>query len=113
MFSLSHFGHSKVEPMTLKEIKLVYIEFKKHDSQKIMGNHMASCNLKIYEHEDSPHDDIFRGERSYREVLSQFQTLAPDQLVEFYNFQRHRRNGLPKVLQGEIPKPPATQEIEA
>jgi hypothetical protein len=33
-------------------------------------------------------------------------------LVQFYNFQRHRRNSLPKVLQGEIPTPPATQEIE-
>jgi hypothetical protein len=68
--------------------------------------------LKRYEHEESPQDEIFRGARSYQEVLSRVQTLAPDQLVEFYNFQRHRRNSLPKVLQGETPTPPATQEIE-
>jgi len=50
--------------------------------------------------------------RSYQEVLSQFQTLAPGQLVEFHNFQSHRRNSLPKVLQGETSTPRATQEIE-
>jgi hypothetical protein len=44
-------------------------------------------------------------------VLSRVQTLAPDKLAEFYNFQRHRRNSLPKVLQGEAPTSPATQEI--
>jgi hypothetical protein len=112
MFSLLDFGHSKVEAAALEEIKLVNIEFKKHDPQKIVGNHMALYNLKRYEHEDSPQDDIFRGARSYQEVLSRVQTLAPDKLVEFYNFQRHRRNGLPKVLQGETPTPPATQKIE-
>jgi hypothetical protein len=53
-FSLLDFGHSKVEVVTLEEIKLVNIEFKKHDPQKVMGNHMASYNLKRYEHEDSP-----------------------------------------------------------
>jgi hypothetical protein len=68
--SLSYFGHSKVEVVALGEIKLVDIELKKHDPQKIVGNHMASCNLKRYEHEYSPHDDIFRGVRSYQEVLS-------------------------------------------
>jgi len=57
--------------MTLEEMKLVDIEFKKHDPHKVVGNHMESCGLKRYEHEDSPHDDIFRGERSYSEFLSQ------------------------------------------
>ena len=71
---------------------------------------MASCNLKRYEHEDSPHDDIFRGARSYQEVLSRVQTLALEKLAEFYNFQRHRRNILPKVLQRETLTTPATQE---
>jgi hypothetical protein len=33
-------------------------------------------------------------------------------MAEFYNFQKHRRNGLPKVLQGETPTPPATQQME-
>jgi hypothetical protein len=56
---LSYFGHSKVEVTALEEIKLVNIEFKKQDPQKIIGNHMALYNLKRYEHEDSPHDDIF------------------------------------------------------
>jgi hypothetical protein len=59
MFSLLYFSHSKVEAATLEEIKLVNIEFKKHDPQKIVGNHTALYNLKIYEHEDSPQDDIF------------------------------------------------------
>ena len=58
-FSLLDFGHSKVEVATLEEIKLVNIEFKKNNLQKVLGNHMASCNLKRYEHEDSPQDEIF------------------------------------------------------
>jgi hypothetical protein len=45
-------------------------------------------------------------------VLSRVQTLAPNKFVEFYNFQRHQRNSLPKVLQGEIQTPSSTQEIE-
>jgi hypothetical protein len=111
-FTLLDFGHSKVEATALEDIKLVNIEFKKHDPQRIVGNHMALSNLKIYEHEYSPQDEIFRGVRSYQEVLSRVQTLAPDKLAEFHNFQRHRRNGLPKVLQGETPTPPATQKVE-
>jgi hypothetical protein len=71
MFSLLDFGHSKVEAAALEDIKLVNIEFKKHDPQKIVGNHMALYNLKRYEHEDSPQDEIFRGARSYQEVLSE------------------------------------------
>jgi hypothetical protein len=59
MFSLLDFGHSKVEAATLEDIKLINIEFKKHDPQKIMGNHMALYKLKRCEHEDSPHDEIF------------------------------------------------------
>jgi hypothetical protein len=58
-FSLLDFSHSKVEVAALEEIKFVNIEFKKHDPQRVMGNHMASCNLKKYEHEDSPHDKMF------------------------------------------------------
>jgi hypothetical protein len=48
-----------VEVAALGDIKLVDIKFKKNDPQKIVGNHMASCNLKRYEHEDSPQDEIF------------------------------------------------------
>jgi hypothetical protein len=58
-FSLLDFDHSKVEVATLGEIKLVDMEFKKHNPQKIIGNHMASYNLKRYEHEDSSRDEIF------------------------------------------------------
>jgi hypothetical protein len=89
MFSLLDFGHSKVEAVALRDINLVNIEFKKHDPRKIVGKHMDLYNLKIYKHEDSPWDGIFRGERSYQEVLSRVQIMAPDKLVEFYNFQRH------------------------
>jgi hypothetical protein len=89
MFSLLDFGHSKVEVATLEDIKLVNIEFKKHDPQKIIGNHMALYNLKRYEHEDSPLDEIFRGESSYQELLSRVKTLSSDKLAEFYNIQRH------------------------
>jgi hypothetical protein len=44
-------------------------------------------------------------------VLSRVQTLAPNELAELHNFQRHRRNSLPKVLQGEVPTSPATHEV--
>jgi hypothetical protein len=49
-FSLLDFGHSKIEAATLKDIKLVNIELKKHYPQNIMGNHMALYNLKRYGH---------------------------------------------------------------
>jgi hypothetical protein len=98
MFSLLDFGHSKVEVAALEEIKLVNIEFKKHNPMKIVGNHIILYNLKIYEHEDSPQDEVFQRERSYQEVLSRVQALAPEKLAKFYNFQKHPRNSLPKVL---------------
>jgi hypothetical protein len=53
-FSLLDFGHSNVEVAALEEIKLVNIEFKKHEPLKIVGNHMDLYNLNKYEHEDSP-----------------------------------------------------------
>jgi hypothetical protein len=33
-------------------------------------------------------------------------------MAEFYNFQKHRRSGLPKVLQGKSLKSPDTQQAE-
>jgi len=33
-------------------------------------------------------------------------------MAKFYNFQKHQRNGLPKVLQGETLTPPTAQRIE-
>jgi hypothetical protein len=55
-YSLLDFGHAKAEAMVLEEMKLVDIEFKKHDPSKVVSNHLVSCGLKRYEHEDSPHD---------------------------------------------------------
>jgi hypothetical protein len=89
-YSLLDFRHAKAEATTLEDIKLVHIEFKKHESHKVMGNHMASCGLKRNEHEHSPHDDIFRGARSYDEVLNRIQTLSPEEMADFFKFQGHR-----------------------
>ena len=78
MFSLLDFGHSKLEAAALEDVKLVDIEFKSHDPQKIMESHQAQYNLERYVHEKSPHDEIFRGVRSYEEVLNRVQTMSPD-----------------------------------
>jgi hypothetical protein len=58
-YYLLDFGHAKAEAMALEEMKLVDIEFKKHDPNKVVSNHLASCGLKRYKHEDSPHDEVF------------------------------------------------------
>jgi hypothetical protein len=79
MFSLLGFGHSKVVATYLEDVELVDIEFKRHDPNKIMENHLAQYNLKRYMHENSPHDEIFRGVRYYEEVLNIVQTFSPDQ----------------------------------
>jgi hypothetical protein len=112
-YSLLDFRHAKAEAAALEDIKLVHIEFKKHDPHKVVGNHMASCGLKRYEHEHSPHDDIFRGARSYAEVLSRIQTLSPEEMVDFFKFQEHRRSCLPPVLQGKNPPTADVQQMEA
>jgi hypothetical protein len=49
-------GHTKAEVAALEEMKLVDIEFKKHDPSKVVRNHLESCGLKRYEHEDSLHE---------------------------------------------------------
>jgi hypothetical protein len=69
----------KVEATTLEDVKLVDIKFKRHDPHKFVENHLAQYNLKRYVHENFPHDEIFRGVRSYEEVLNTFQTLSTDQ----------------------------------
>jgi hypothetical protein len=58
-YSLLDFRHAKAEAAALEDIKLTHIEFKKHDPHRVVSNHLANCGLKIYEHENSPHDDIF------------------------------------------------------
>jgi hypothetical protein len=105
-FSLLNLGHSKVEVVALEEIKLQNLEHRKYDPYKIVGNHQANCNLKAYEHEKSPCDDMFRGVINYDEVLARFQSLSPDLQNNFLNFQKHRRSGLPKVLLGEVTTQP-------
>jgi hypothetical protein len=46
MFTLLYFGHSKVEATALEDVKLVDIEFKKHDPHKIEENNLAQFNMK-------------------------------------------------------------------
>jgi hypothetical protein len=50
MFTLLDFGQSKVEDTTLEDVKLVDIEFKRHDPHKVVENHLAQYNMKIYIH---------------------------------------------------------------
>jgi hypothetical protein len=94
-------------------MRLVGIEFKKHDPHKIVGNHLESCGLKRYEHKVSPHDEVFRGVKTYSEVLNRVRALQSRDMFDFYKFQEHRRSGLPKVLQGTVSKPPGSQQAEA
>jgi hypothetical protein len=69
-YSLLDFSHAKVEATTLSEMKLVGINFKKNDPHKIVGNHMESCGLKIYDRKVFPHDEVFQGVKTYLEVLN-------------------------------------------
>jgi hypothetical protein len=110
---LLYFGHTKVEVTTLEEMKLVDIEFKKHDPSKVVSNHLASCGLKRYEHEDSMHDEIFWGARSFAEVLSQIQALSPRDMDEFFKFWEHQQSCLPHILQGEALELPVTMKTGA
>jgi hypothetical protein len=58
-YSLLDFGHAKAEAAALEDLNLVSIEYKKHDPQRVVSNHLANCGLKRFEHEISPPDDIF------------------------------------------------------
>jgi hypothetical protein len=99
-YSLLDFGHAKAEAAALEDLSLVSIEYKKHDPQKIVSNHLANCGLKRFEHEFSPSDDIFRGARSYGEVLVRIRSLAPEDMASVLKFQENRRRSLPAVLGG-------------
>ena len=107
------FGHAKAEAAALEDLKLVHVEFKKHDSHRVVSNHLASCWLKRFEHENSPTDDIFRGTRSYAEVLAWIQALAPEERADVLKFQEHRWSCLPPVLWGENPITTEVQQKEA
>jgi hypothetical protein len=69
-FSLLNLGHSKVEAKSLEEVKLVYIEHRKHDPYQLISKHLMHCNLKAYEHQTSVYDDVFKEVKSYEEVLN-------------------------------------------
>ena len=99
--------------MTLEEMKLLDIDFKKHDPSKVVRNHLASCGLKRYEHEDSPHDEIFWGARSFADVLSRIQALPPRDMAKFLKFWEHRQSCLPQILQGEALELPVTKYMGA
>jgi hypothetical protein len=102
MFSLLDFGHSKVEATALEDVKLVDIEFKRHDPHKIMENHLAQYNLKKYVHENSPHDEIFRGARSYEEVLNRVQSFVPRSTGQFLQFSKAQKKQLAESITGRI-----------
>jgi hypothetical protein len=75
VFSLSDFGHAKVEDLALEDIKFVGIEYKRHDPHRVVKNHLSQFNMKINIHEYSPYDEIFIGVISYDEVERRFQNL--------------------------------------
>jgi hypothetical protein len=68
-FSLINLVHSKVEDAALEEVKLVNLEHRKHDPYQTVGGHMAHCGMKAFEHEESPRDDIFKGVKTYEDVI--------------------------------------------
>jgi hypothetical protein len=112
-YSLLDLGHAKVEAAALEDINLVHIEFKKHDLHRVVSNHLASCGHKRFEHENSPHDDIFRGAKSYDEVLARIEALSPEERANVVRFQEHRRSCLPPVLRGENPTTIEVQKTKA
>jgi hypothetical protein len=112
-YSLLDFGHAKAEAVALEDLKLVHVEFKKHNPHRVVSNHLANCGLKRFEHENSPSDDIFRGTRSYAEVLARIQSLAPEERADVLKFQEHQRSCLPPVLRGENPITAEVQQKEA
>jgi hypothetical protein len=112
-YSLLDFEHAKAKEAALEDINLIHIKFKKHDPHRIMSNHLASCGLKRFEHENSPHDDIFRGMKSYDEVLARIEALSPKERADVFRFQEHRWSCLPPVLQGENPMTVEVKKIKA
>jgi ABC-type transport system involved in cytochrome c biogenesis ATPase subunit len=85
-YSLLYFGHAKAEAAALEDLNFVSIEYKKNDPQRVVRNHLASCGLRRFEHENSPSDDIFRGTRSYVKILAQIQTFSPEERVDVLKF---------------------------
>jgi hypothetical protein len=61
------------------------------------------------QHEVSPCDDMFKGARTYEEILDRVQALSHDLQTIFMTFHKHRQSGLLKILQGESTTPPPSQ----
>jgi hypothetical protein len=99
-YSLFDFGHAKAEAAALEDLSLAYIEYKKHDPQRIVSTHLGNCGLKRFEHEYSPSDDGFRGARSYLEVQFRIGALASEDRAFVLKFQGHQKRCLPVVLGG-------------
>jgi hypothetical protein len=99
-YALLDFGHAKVEAAALDGLNLAYVEYKKHDPQKVVSTHLGNCGLKRFEHEESPSDDIFRGAQSYPEVQYRIQALAAEERDSVLKFQAIRKRCLPIVLGG-------------
>jgi hypothetical protein len=97
--SLQNLGHSKVEAEALEEVKLLNIEYKRHDPYQLVNKHLIHYNMKAYEHEESPWDGMFKGTKTYEEVLERVQTLSSNLQASFRTFQKHRQSGMPQVLQ--------------
>jgi hypothetical protein len=94
-FSLLNLGHSKVEAESLEEVKLVNIEHRKYDPCQVISRHFTQCNLKVYEHEISVYDDIFKNVKSYEEVLRKVQVMPPNSQTGFASYRSHRKKCLP------------------
>jgi hypothetical protein len=109
-FSLQNLGHPKVEAEALEEVKMLNIEYKRRDPYQLVNKHLIHCNMKSYEHEESPWDDMFKGTKNYKEVLERVQTLSSNLQASFQTFQKHRQSGLPKFLQGEVITLPQEKE---
>jgi hypothetical protein len=58
-YSLLDFRNAKDEAATLEDLKLIHVEFKKHDPHRVISKHLANCGLKRFEHENFPSDDNF------------------------------------------------------
>jgi hypothetical protein len=91
-------------------VKLVDIEHRKYDPYQVISRHFIHCNLKVYEHETSIYDDVFKDVKSYEEVLNIVQAMPPDSQTGFTSFKSHRQSFLPKSLQDEDSTPPPEQE---
>jgi hypothetical protein len=102
-YSLLDFWHAKAEAAALEDLNLVSIEYKKHDPQRVVSNHLENFRLKRFEHDNSPSDEIFRGARSYEEILARIKFLAPEERAYVLKFQEDRHSCRPAVLRGEGP----------